>query len=97
MDSDQRLHRIRLWLALFITGLVLSGVTAFPLETETRWLSTLLHHLPAPSALTAWIDRCHEALKQTNAAYPFLAYGTEWLDATGDCAQAPEPVVLAAA
>ena len=25
------------------------------------------------------------------------AYGTEWLDATGDCAQAPEPVVIAAA
>ncbi|GAA1974261.1 hypothetical protein GCM10009838_37780 [Catenulispora subtropica] len=79
VDSDQRLHRIRLWLALFVTGLVLSGVTAFPLETETGWLSTWLHHLPAPSGLTGWIDRCHEALKQTNAAYPFLAYGTDWL------------------
>ncbi|MBS2534257.1 hypothetical protein KGQ20_15915 [Catenulispora sp. NF23] len=79
MDTDRRLRRIRLWLALFITGLVLSGVTAFPLETETRWLSAWLHHLPAPAGLTAWIDRAHEALKQTNAEYPFIAYGTDWL------------------
>jgi hypothetical protein len=79
VDSDQHLRRIRLWLALFVTGLVLSGVTAFPLETETRWLSAWLHHLPAPAALTAWIDRCHEGLKQTNAEYPFIAYGTDWL------------------
>jgi hypothetical protein len=79
VDSDQRLRRIRLWLALFVTGLVLSGVTAFPLETETRWLSAWLHHVPAPAALTAWIDRCHEGLQQTNAKYPFLAYGTDWL------------------
>lgn len=80
MDSDQRLRRIRLWLALFITGLVLSGITAFPLETETRWLSGLLHHLPGvPAGLTGWIDRAHQGLRQTNAAYPFIAYGTDWL------------------
>lgn len=79
VDSAQRLRRIRLWLALFITGLVLSGLTAFPLETETRWLSACLHHLPAPAALTAWIDRCHHALQDTDAKYPFLAYGTDWL------------------
>ncbi|GAA2045825.1 hypothetical protein GCM10009839_57500 [Catenulispora yoronensis] len=79
MDSARRLQLLRRWLALFVIGLVLSGVTAFPLETETGWLSTWLHHLPAPSALVAWIDRCHEALHRTNAAYPFLAYGTDWL------------------
>ncbi|MEY9858190.1 hypothetical protein ABH935_003803 [Catenulispora sp. GAS73] len=79
MDSDQRLRRIRLWLALFIVGLVLSGVTAFPLETETRWLSGWLHHLPGPAGLTAWVDRVHEGLKRTNAEYPFISYGTDWL------------------
>jgi hypothetical protein len=34
----ERKHRraIRFWLALFMAGLVLSGVTAFPLQTELR-------------------------------------------------------------
>ena len=35
-------HRIRVWLTLFTVGLVLSGLTAFPLETELRWLVSLL-------------------------------------------------------
>jgi hypothetical protein len=79
VDSDLRIRRIRLWLAIFVVGLVLSGATAFPLETETRWAGIWLHHLPAPAGPTAWIDRVHLALKQTNANYPFLAYGTDWL------------------
>jgi hypothetical protein len=79
VDTDRRIRRIRIWLGLLVVGLVLSGATAFPLETETRWLSAWLHHLPAPAALTAWIDRVHLALKQTNKNYPYLAYGTDWL------------------
>jgi hypothetical protein len=33
------IRRVRIWLALFIAGLVLSGITAFPLKRE---LSTIL-------------------------------------------------------
>jgi len=36
------LRRIRVLLLAFIVGLVLSGVTAFALETELRWLTGLL-------------------------------------------------------
>jgi hypothetical protein len=78
-DDDARLRRIRIWLVVFIVGLVLSGATAFPLETETRWLSGWLHDLHVGGALTAWIDRTHEGLAATDARYPFLAYGTDWL------------------
>ena len=65
-------------------GLVLSGVTAFPLDSELRGLDTILHaHFLRPLAeavhLLPWIDRVHEALDTTNANYPFLAYGTDWL------------------
>jgi hypothetical protein len=76
------LARVRIWLVLFIVGLVLSGVTAFPLEWETGQLlrvlqaSPVAEHLPA---LVAWIERVHQGLVETNAAYPFLAYGTDWL------------------
>lgn len=70
------LARIRLYTTLFILGLILSGLTAFPLQSE---LALLLPHLPPNTALAAWITRVHDALADTNARYPFLAYGTDWL------------------
>jgi hypothetical protein len=78
------LKHIRLWLGIFIVALVLSGLTAFPLQTELRWLDALLHQswvepLAQSSGLLAWIERVHEALDTTDARFPFLAYGTDWL------------------
>jgi hypothetical protein len=76
------LTRIRAWLVLFITGLVLSGVTAFPLETELRLLADLMHASPVPEhlpGLAAWIDRVHAGLAATGRDYPFIAYGSDWL------------------
>ena len=35
-ETSRLVQKIRAWLALFIVGLVLSGVTAFPLEREKR-------------------------------------------------------------
>jgi hypothetical protein len=76
--------RIRFWLALFITGLVLSGITAFPLQAEVSWLASLLHQdslleLSQSAGLLGWIDRVSGGLKETNTRFPFLAYGTDWL------------------
>jgi hypothetical protein len=73
-------RRIRQWLAVFVFGLVASGLTAFPLETETGWLVAWI----APwrgqvPALAGWIERVHAALADTGTRYPFLAYGTDWL------------------
>jgi hypothetical protein len=78
------LTRVRFWLIVFLIGLVLSGVTAFPLGTEVDLVSRLLHATwsPAPThlpALVAWIDRAREGITQTNERYPFMAYGTDWL------------------
>lgn len=73
---------IRLWLTILIVGLVISGVTAFPLEWEVRVASDLLHASPAPQlapALVEWIDRVRDALTANGSSYPFLAYGTDWL------------------
>lgn len=83
MQSDH-LRRIRFWLATFIVGLVLSGITAFPLQTELGWLVSLLHAgwlrpIAESTGLLPWIERVHDALRTTNAHYPFLAYGTDWL------------------
>jgi hypothetical protein len=76
-------QRIRIWLTVFIVGLVLSGLTAFALQTELNWLVSVLRGILAPAGQTSelfvWIDHVRVALTETNARYPFLAYGTDWL------------------
>ena len=78
------IRKIRIWLALFIAGLVLSGITAFPLERETAVLNRIfgVASTPPPSgepALNAWLRRVHEGVANTDRDYPFMAYGTDWL------------------
>ncbi len=74
------LRSIRLWLALFILGLALSGLTAFPLDHELAWLAAFATAHPfLPQGIIDWVTRVHAALADTNARYPFLAYGTDWL------------------
>ena len=84
MTYSHHLRRIRFWLALFIAGLILSGITAFPLQTELGWLVCLVHAEPLRAIaefthLRPWIESVNDALRATNARYPFLAYGTDWL------------------
>jgi hypothetical protein len=78
------LTRIRFWLSLFIAGLVLSGLTAFPLERELVLLNHFFGVAPvAPSSaeptLHTWLRRVLVGIVNTNRDYPFLAYGTDWL------------------
>ncbi|WBU39207.1 hypothetical protein [Homoserinibacter sp. YIM 151385] len=73
---------IRAWLVFFVLALVASGITAFPLEWELRLLADLLHATPAPDlvpGLVEWVERVRDAIIATNADYPYLAYGTDWL------------------
>lgn len=80
----QTLTRIRLLVWLFIIGLVVSGATALPLETELSWLAGWLGvqepaALPAHAGLRDWIAWVWLGLRDTNAHYPFMAYGFDWL------------------
>jgi hypothetical protein len=82
--TDRLLRRSRVLLAAFIVGLVVSGLTAFPLETELRWLTGLLgaSATARPSdvhGVLRWLVTVRDALTETNARFPFLAYGTDWL------------------
>jgi hypothetical protein len=84
MDHTVTRRRIRVWLVFFVVALALSGLTAFPLETETRWLyegvsSPRLPFTEHWPALVTWIERVHLAIVDVNARYPFFAYGTDWL------------------
>ena len=64
-------RRIRSLAGLFLLGLILSGVTAIPLQSETGWLTRFSN--------AQWLVRVHTALVQTQSQYPFLFYGTDWL------------------
>ena len=82
MNSANLLRSVRVWLAIVILGLFVSGVTAFPLQHELDLLVRIATHFKlaehAP-ALNDWFLRVDHALADTNARYPFLAYGTDWL------------------
>ncbi len=80
-DQEAQMHRRLRWLTgFFIAGLVLSGATAIPLESELDWLAGWLSvNERTGSALAQRIARVQAALHETNARYPFMAYGTDWL------------------
>ncbi len=69
--------KIRLLIVFFIIALILSGVTAFPVETELRLL--LNHPALVPAFAEQWLKDVYAALVETNAKYPMLAYGFDWL------------------
>ncbi|MEN6372950.1 MAG: hypothetical protein ABFD64_13160 [Armatimonadota bacterium] len=76
--------RIRVLLVAFTIGLVLSGLTAFPLQWEVSTFARILgaSDSAAPettTGLTHWIVTVRDGLTETNAKYPFLSYGTDWL------------------
>ena len=86
-EADRRrvlLRRIRLLLILFTIGLVLSGITAFPLQWEldllTRWMGVPAEaSADSYSGLVGWIVTVRNGLRDMYARYPWIAYGTDWL------------------
>lgn len=83
-EIKKTLITIRLITLFFIVALVLSGVTAFPLQTELNILCNILgidQSLPSSyySGFQYWIAHVTQGLTYINSHYPFLAYGYDWL------------------
>ena len=77
MTPSPRLRRSRILLLGFIIGLVLSGITAFPLIWE---LAILVRNFGlGDGPLAVWLRTVQQGLTETDAKYPFIAYGTDWL------------------
>lgn len=72
----KKIKRITL---LFILLLALSGITAFPLQTELNFLADYFNTSTSSGLITQWINQVNIALNNVNQNYPFLAYGTDWL------------------
>jgi hypothetical protein len=69
--------QIRRWIIFFMVCITLSGITAFPIETEMKFLD--LHSGIFSSAMQEWIHKIYTGVAATNQSYSFLAYGTDWL------------------
>ncbi len=79
-DAFIRLQRqVRVMIFLFMVGLVLSGITAFPIQ----WQLTLAHDWITSwgrnNVLSEWLDRVYQGVTESYGKYPFIAYGTDWL------------------
>jgi hypothetical protein len=69
--------RIRLCIWIIIVGLAISGITAFPIETELNILAGL--SLLNKGVLHDWLTEIYSAVRYVNITYPYLSYGTDWL------------------
>ena len=77
LSTVQLKRRIKGWLIFLIAGLILSGITAFPIETE---LTVIMNNISSFSpGLQHWLSTIYVAVRNTNAQYPYLSYGTDWL------------------
>ena len=81
MDRRTTLERrARILLIGFAIGVVISGATAFPLLQELKAFAHLIGaNSPDQGGFPGWIARVRDALEDTDAKYPFLAYGYDWL------------------
>ncbi|MDX2174289.1 MAG: hypothetical protein SFY56_14400 [Bacteroidota bacterium] len=70
----KQLTQIRIVLVLFITLLILSGVTAFPVKSEIAYLMNHLNWFPV--YLQEWIIKVNTSIQQTP---DIMLYGTDWL------------------
>ena len=78
MTARKLLTRIRYLILFFIVALVLSGVTAFPVYSELRWLigSGLIQ---SDSLIGAWLFKVWYAVEDMTQKHEFLFYGYDWL------------------
>ncbi len=71
--------RIRLLLAVIVIGLILSGLTAFPIQSQLE----IAHHYiltnNIQNAASEWLERVYNGVSEMGEKYPFISYGTDWL------------------
>jgi hypothetical protein len=84
MNASVVKFRFRIALSVFVVGLVVSGITAFPLLAEMRLLVKWfgVGDAISPSGHTGlefWLLTVRFGLEDTYVRYPWIAYGTDWL------------------
>src|SRR5438067_10862353 len=83
-ESAAIVRRFRIVLGLFVLALILSGLTAFPLERELQFLCSMRglqqgHMAEVHNGLDLWLLTVRDGLHDTYSRYSWMAYGTDWL------------------
>jgi len=83
MKTPRALTHTRIWLILFSTTLIASGLTAIFAREGLRFLSPLFSQVSFlqsfwPS-MSDWLTLVFHAIEEVYDKYPFLAYGYDWL------------------
>lgn len=72
--KKQHMKTIRIHLILFISLLAISGITAFPIQTE---IDFMMNHIDSfPPFLRDWIESLYHDIHNTPSV---MFYGTDWL------------------
>jgi len=83
MNINQAYRIVRVLLAFFMFGLIISGLTAFPLVIEINILEEIFGKGSFVENIwpdmAYWISYVHEGLNEIHNKYPFMFYGTDWL------------------
>lgn len=79
MDRQKLRREIRILLYVFVSGLVVSGITAFAIQTELTFAHELIAHFKLSNPLSRWIETVYHGTSEVEKNYPFIAYGTDWL------------------
>jgi len=77
LTKQQLLHSTQFCILFIIAGLAISGITAFPIESELTYFNNHLGWFL--QFLQSWLHIIYKGISQTNLSYPFLSYGTDWL------------------
>ncbi len=78
MTAQQLTTRIRAMIVFFVITLILSGVTAFPVYTELKWI--MGHQVfPIDSVMGKWLQQVWQGVAYLNDHHTILFYGYDWL------------------
>ena len=65
-------------IVFFVVLLMLSGITAFPVYTEMKWIMSL-HIFGNDTAMGAWLQQVWAGVQDINDKHQILFYGYDWL------------------
>lgn len=79
----RQLKQVRFWLLIFMSGLIISGLTAIPIQWEINQIKNFIDNAAwlrdVVPGLVDWLIYVHTGLTAMYQAYPFIAVGTDWL------------------
>lgn len=70
--------QIRILTVFFMIVLVISGITAFPVYTELKFVLDS-NMFTDGSVVQQWLLKVFTGVKETQEKYPFIFYGFDWL------------------